>query len=317
MTIRGCDHQISLLQQLERLPHDRPFTTAEARDCGVSARCLREAATEGLLKHPMRGVYYAGHLSDTLTLRIECLKLVVPSECVVTDRTAAWLWGANMALNPGAHLEVPPINVFSPPGHRLRNGLVDSGERTFSVGDVAELAGLRVTTPLRAACDLGRLLHRDQAFAAMDSLAGLRCFSVDELVEATRRYAGYRGVIQLRALAPFVDPDSQSPGESILRLRWLDAGLPRPKCQVQVPAPTGASYWIDIGLEERRFGAEYDGEEFHTEDDEEHDEGRRDWMRRTENWTIVVARKANIHGPHQDIHHMLRGAAREASVKQR
>ena len=28
-------------------------------------------------------------------------------------------------------------------------------------------------------------------------------------------------------------------------------------------------------------------------------------MRRTENWTIVVARKANIHGPHQDIDQML------------
>ena len=43
------------------------------------------------------------------------------------------------------------------------------------------------------------------------------------------------------ALAPFVDPDSQSPGESILRLRWLDVGLPRPRCQVEVPAPGGAA----------------------------------------------------------------------------
>ena len=295
----------------------RPFTTAEARDCGVSARWLREATAEGVLRHPMRGVYCVEQLTDTLALRIGCLKRVVPPECVVTDRTAAWLWGARMVLNPGAHLEVPPVSVFSPPGHRLRNGLVHSGERAFSPGDVADLEGLRVTTPLRTACDLGRLLHRDQAFAAMDSLAGLGAFCVDELVMATGRFAGYRGVVQLRALAPLVDPASQSPGESILRLRWLDAGLPRPACQVEVPAPGGGSYWVDIGLEEERFGAEYDGEDFHTEDDAEHDEERRGWMRRTQDWTIVVAREGNIHGPHQDVDRMLRSAARAAGLDKR
>jgi hypothetical protein len=313
--IKETTRQVALLRLLDVLPSDRPFTTAEAMACGVSARCLREATRAGLLTHPMRGVYFWACLSDTLALRIDCLKLVVPAECVVTDRTAAWLWGASMALNPGAHLSVPAVSVFCPPGHRLRNGLVASGERTFAPGDVAELAGLHVTAPLRTACDLGRLLHRDQAFAAMDALAGLRSFPVDELVAATGRFAGYRGVVQLRSLAPFVDPDSQSPGESILRLRWLDVGLPRPKCQVEVPAPSGGSYWVDIGLEGERFGAEYDGEDFHTEDDAEHDEGRRDWMRRTESWTIVVARKANIHGPHQDIHQMLVKAAREAGLK--
>ena len=69
--------------------------------------------------------------------------------------------------------------MFSPPGYRLRNGLVASGERMLRPEDVVEIGGLRVTTPLRTACDLGRLLHRDQAFAAMDSLAGLGAFSVE------------------------------------------------------------------------------------------------------------------------------------------
>ena len=240
---------------------------------------------------------------------------MVPESCVVTDRTAGWLWGANMILAPNDHLVVPRAQVFCPPGLRLRNGLVSSGERMLQPRDIAVLGDLRITTPLRTACDLGRLLHRDQAFAAMDSMARLRAFTVEELVATTPRYAGYRGVIQLRSLAPFVDPDSQSPGESILRLRWLDVGLPRPKCQVEVPAPGGGSYWIDIGLEEDRFGAEYDGEDFHTEDDAEHDEGRREWMRRTENWTIVVARKANIHGHHQDIDQILIREARQAGLK--
>lgn len=297
------------------VPLDRPFTTTMATGAGVSRRQLDLWVANGALRRPIKGLYHSADLPDSLGLRIEALRLVVPESCVVTDRTAGWLWGANMILAPNEHLVVPPAQVFSPPGLRLRNGLVNSGERILASEDVALLDGIRVTTPLRTACDLGRLLHRDQAFAAMDSLAGLRCFSVDQLVEATRRFAGYRGVIQLRTLAPFVDPGSQSPGESILRLRWLDVGLPRPECQVEVPAPGGGRYWIDIGLKERRLGAEYDGEEFHTEDDAEHDTGRRDWMRRTEHWTIVVARKANIYGPHQDIDQMLRRAAAEAGLR--
>lgn len=299
------------------VPLDRPFTTAMATAAGISRRQLDLWVAQGALSRPIKGVFHAADLPDSLGLRIEVLRLIVPESCVVTDRTAGWLWGANMILAPNDHLVVPKARVFSPPGLRLRNGLVSSGERTLASTDVALVEGLRVTTPLRTACDLGRLLHRDQAFAAMDSLAGLRCFSVDELVDATRRFAGYRGVIQLRALAPFVDPGSQSPGESILRLRWLDLGFPPPKCQVEVPAPCGGSYWIDIGLEEQRFGAEYDGEDFHTEDDAEQDQGRRDWMRRAEGWRLVVARKADIHGPHQRIDQELLRAASEVGLRRR
>lgn len=294
------------------VPDDRPFTTAQAVSAGVSRYRLGQWVKEGLLRHPLRGVFHAAQLVDDLDLRIEILKLVVPAPCVVTDRTAAWLWGATMALAPNDHLVTPPVSVFCPPGHRLRNGLVASGERQLRSGDVAELRGLRVTTPLRTACDLGRLLHRDQALAAMDALTRLGAFTPDRLVEQTGRFKGYRGVVQLRCLASYVDPGAASPGESVLRLRWLDVGLPRPQCQVPVPSPSGGLWWLDMGLPELRFAAEYDGEAFHTEADRVHDDARRDWMRRVEGWTVVVARRHDVHGPHQDIHRMLLEGVRVA-----
>ena len=176
----------------------------------------------------------------------------------------------------------------------------------FAPGDVWELNGLLVSSPLRTACDLGRLLHRDQALAALDAMAALGRFSLAELVEATVRYKGYRGVVQLRTLVLVVDPRAQSPGESILRLRWLDTGLPRPECQCRVERPFGAPYAVDIGLPELRFGAEYDGEEFHGADQEEHDSDRREWLHDVGGWLIEVARKRNIQGPAQDIHVTLR-----------
>jgi len=288
------------------IPTDRPFTTAMAMALGVSRYRLDQWVAQGLLRHPIRGVFYAIQIPDSLSLRVAVLKLIVPSACVVTDRTAAWLWGATTALAPNDHLTVPRVHVFSPPGYRLRNGLVASGERLLTDRDVAELDGLRVTTALRTACDLGRLLHREQALAAMDALAALGHFSVVDLVREVWRFKGYRGVVQLRALAPLVDPDSQSPGESILRLRWLDLGMPRPICQVPVPSPHGTTWWLDIGLPELKFAAEYDGEEFHGEEERTHDEARRTWLRTEQGWTIVVVRKENLFGRDQDVDRLLR-----------
>jgi very-short-patch-repair endonuclease len=302
---------IKLLQARSLLPQGRPFTSAEVRAAGLTWRQLRHLVAEGLLRHPIRGVYAMPELSDDLELRLAMLRLVVPPECVVTDRTAAWLWGAEGALAPNDHLETPAVSVFSPPGHRLRNGLVDSGERRFAPGDVVVLGGLQVTSPLRTACDLGRLLHRDQAFAAMDALAALRLFTLTDLQLAVQRFKGYRGVVQLRELAPRVRTGAQSGPESILRLRWEDEGLPEPECQVEVEGPAG-SYFLDIGNRRHRLAAEYDGEEFHGEERREHDAARRSWMAAHEDWVIVVVRKENLFGRRQDAHLLLRAGYEQA-----
>ena len=182
---------------------------------------------------------------------------------------------------------------------------------------MVEVDGLLVTTPLRTACDLGRLLRRDQAFAALDSLTALERFTLPELEHSVERYKGYRGVVQLRTFVPLVDPRSQSPGESILRLRWYDTGLPRPECQIEVPGPSYTSYWLDMGLPEIRFAAEYDGEEFHGTDDEVHDSERRQWISAAEGWIIVVARRANVFGQRQDVHALLQRGYREALTSAR
>ena len=284
-----------------RVPQDRPFTVSEARSVEIRAEDLRELVRRGLLRHPIRGVYSVAGLADTLRHRIAVLALVVPDDCVVTDRTAAWLWGAESALAPNDHATVPQVSVFAPPGRRLRNGLTRSGERMLADRDVAEVENLLVTTPLRTACDVARLLPRDHALAALDGLCAVGGIEVGHLGWELDRFKGYRGIVQARALAPIADPKAASFGESVLRLRWLDAGLPRPECQVEVPAPNGSCFLLDMGLPEERFGAEYDGEAFHGPDREEHDAARRRWIRDHEHWRIVVARRNNVFGRNQDI----------------
>ncbi len=282
------------------VPVDRPFTWSEAAASGVPARQLRAWCEAGLLLRPVKGVYHSAELPDGIELRLACLRLVVPDDAVVTDRTAGWLHGAPMILAPGDHLVVPDLSMYRPPGLRLRGKLVDSGERTFRDDDVVTVAGILVTTPLRTACDLGRLLHRDQGIAALDALHRTGAFTVSELVAAVERFRGQRGVRQLRGLAPLTDGRSESPGESVLRLRWRDCPeLPAPRPQVPVLGPDGPCF-LDLGVEALRYAAEYDGAAWHTEETRGHDARRRDWLRRHDGWIIDVLRSPNVYGRGQD-----------------
>ncbi len=54
------------------------------------------------------------------------------------------------------------------------------------------------------------------------------------------RFKGYRGVRQLRVLVPLGDGRSESPGESVLRLHWYDAGLPSLTCSTGSTRTTGS-----------------------------------------------------------------------------
>ncbi len=293
------------------VPVDRPFHRREALIEGVPDRTLAAWCAAGYLRHPLRGVYHAAQLPDGLDLRIACLRLVVPDDAVVTDRTAGWLHGATQVLAPNDHLAVPAVSMFRPPGYRLRNGFVSSGERTFLPGEVVDLGGVRATSILRTTCDLGRMRHRDQAFSAMDAMMRIADFTVEDLCEQGARFRGYRGVRQFRALAPLVDARSQSPGESVLRLRWLDClSLPRPSLQVAVTGSWG-TFSLDLGLESLRYAAEYDGAHWHGPERREHDASRRRRLRDEAGWSIDVFVDSDVFGRAQNAEaRLVRGVAR-------
>ena len=131
----------------------------------------------------------------------------------------------------------------------------------------------------------------------MDSLARHCDVTVEELLAEVPRFARMRGVRQLRELAPLVNGLAGSASESVLRLRWLDAGLPRPELQVPVRRPSGALYYIDLGVRELRFGSEYDGVEWHTSPAQRrHDDVRRAWLREAEGWRLVVVGGDEVYG---------------------
>lgn len=293
------------------LDPDAPFTTDSAYSAGISKRQLRHLTRTGALRRLVRGLYVSAHVPDDLHLRATALGLVVPPGCFVADRTAAWLHGAEMALAPGDHLRTPPVTIVNHTGDgRIENQIARGGERGLLPKDLTYVNGIFVTTPLRTALDLGRVRNPDLALAAIDQLLALGCFSKEELLAEIERFRGHRWVTTLRFVAPLGDGRAQSPGESALRLRWLDTDLPRPELQVPILGDDGTVlYYLDLGVPEEHFGAEYDGEEFHTEDeDREHDDRRRTWIREHRSYWIEVFDKDNVYGPRQDADVRLRRA---------
>lgn len=296
------------------LPLDRPFTAQQAAAAGVTRAVLRRLLRDHYVRRLLKGVFVAAQMEDSLWLRAQALRLVVPEHAVVCDWTAVWLFTG--ILPPNQHLEVPPVSLFLPRGRgRLRNDLCSSGERSFGPDDVMLIEGLNVTAPLRTAWDIGRLVHRDLAIGALDALLRLGDFTHDELLDGVERFRKQRGVVQLRALAPLVDPRSQSTGESALRLRWRDlTSLPPPEPQVPILDEAGREiYYLDLGVRDLRFAVEYDGEAFHTSDaDVDHDRKRRDWIRRNRGWIIEVVRKENVFGRTRDVERILLHGVAEA-----
>src|SRR5688572_13498844 len=153
-----------LLDAAAPLPIDRPFTAREADAAGVGASLRHKLVGNGLVRPMVRGVFVASHVPDSFRLRVAAVALVAPPHTVVVDRTAAWIHGVDALPRSAVH-EMPSLDLFSRGTSRMRRTGVTSGVRDLLPADVDELGDVVVTTPLRKALDLGRLLWRFDALA--------------------------------------------------------------------------------------------------------------------------------------------------------
>jgi hypothetical protein len=263
------------------------------------------------------GVYVAVQVPDSILMRAQALLLLVPEDCVIVDRHAGWLHGAEMVLAPNEHIHVAPIRVFRPSGHgRLRNGLAESGERNLLPRDITEVRGLAVTTPIRTAWDLGRVRWPERALAALDAMLRLGVFGLDELLAGVERFRGQRWVTTLRAFAPLADGRAASPGGSVLRLRWLDSGLPRPTPQYEFWVDGALLAILDLANPDLGYAAEYDGEEWHASPEQrEHDRSRREAVEQYD-WVVEPFTKTEVFGRTANAPALLvEGAARAQKLR--
>ena len=265
-----------------------PVTYAGLRGLGVSRPEIRRAESAGMLRRLVHGVYVRGDVLLTTEVRLAAAVLVISPHSVACDRTAAWIWGVD-TFEYRELDGVPPVETFVLSGrHRTSRPEHRGGVRDLQPCDWVEVNGVKVTTPLRTALDLGCTLNRREALAAMDALMRCHGFTDRDLRRVLPRYRRRRGVVQLRELIPLVDPRAESPRESWTRLAIHDAGLVAPACQWWVEIDGVRTYRQDLAYPHARIAIEYDGPEHHTSrEDHSRDEQRRSWLR-AHGWTVIV-----------------------------
>ncbi|GAA3213319.1 hypothetical protein [Actinocorallia longicatena] len=207
--------------------------------------------------------------------RARLLARAVPARFVLTTRSAAALWGVEtlpagavaatwpLELAVPAPAPVPAGPRFPPPSCPAREAAAPPGSVVryahLPARDVTELQGIRLTTAERTAFDCARRLPRYEALSALDQFLA-RGVSRESLLARLPRSSG-PGTAQAAALIAMADPASGSPAESLVRGTFVDAGFPRPRCQLTAP-PT--AYRLDLGHPEYLVAAEYNGEAHHT-----------------------------------------------------
>ena len=312
-------HQaVESLDPLPALPLDAPFTAAMAAKVGVNRNQLAAMAREGMLRRVFRGVYVDASTEDSLVTRARALQLVVPPTAVVTEELSAWVRGVDL-LARGTHVIPPPLTISQPLDHtRVRQRGTDGTRRMLEARDVHVLNGIRRTTSLRTAIDLARKRSRPRALAALDALLRTDDFTYDELLDEAARFRGFRGVVQLRAMTPLVDARAESPAESVMRLIWIQADLPKITPQISVCNALGVEiYRLDMGLPEIKYAAEYDGVEWHSAPQQRaHDLRRRERLRQ-EGWVIDVLGKAEVFDEPRRARSIFRDGIRRATARSR
>jgi very-short-patch-repair endonuclease len=231
----------------------QPFIGSEA----LASGSLNRYELRRYYRAIMPNVYLDKRVQPSFRQRIVAAYLWSRREAVVSGLAASALHGAKW-IDDDSPVELIWGNARSPSGVLTRDQLLLENE-------IQRLDGLRVTTPERTAFDIGRRGRLDDAVARLDALAQATDLKVSAVEELVSRHRHTRGLRQLESVLNLLDAGAESPKETWLRLLVIRAGYPRPRTQIPVLSPDGSRwYYLDMGWEDIKLAAEYDGDHHRT-----------------------------------------------------
>lgn len=170
--------------------------------------------------------------------------------------TGATLVGSSAAAVHGTRWldDSQPAEIARDNRHSQRGIVAHSW--ALAEDEVCLRAGMRVTTAVRTAFDVGRTRSGDDAVVVLDALLNATGIKPADVAVFAGAKAGARGVRRLREVLPLVDGGAESPRETRLRLLLVRSGLPRPQTQIQF---NDLRIRVDMGWPEWKVAVEYDG----------------------------------------------------------
>lgn len=193
----------------------------------------------------------------------------MPGYSLFSHITAAHLHGIPL---PARFTDPFPLHVAVPSGATPADARGIQGHRlTIDARDVVSRRGLRMTSLERTLCDLAGMLDDEDLIAAGDNIlwrkriSGHRA-SRRSLASALKRFRGRRGRGRLEALVPLLTDRADSPPESVMRLRFLRAGLPSMLVNVEILSPGGVFLaQPDFQIPQYRMAMDYEGDHHRTD----------------------------------------------------
>lgn len=227
-----------------------PFTLDEAERQGLRRWHLEGSSWERIGPQ----TYVAADQPLTPMIQLEAAARRLPKGAAFSGFTAGWLAG----------LELPPCDPIEVVVPRAANVSARAGmavSRAGASGDeIVTVQGLPATSVRRTLRDVCGRLTLTEAVVLCDLALQKRLVSRKELDEVVRRATGSRGIATLRRALAHVEPLSESPMESRLRMLLVLGGLPRPEAQVEI-----RDRWlrligrVDLYYRMQRLALEYDG----------------------------------------------------------
>jgi very-short-patch-repair endonuclease len=277
-----------------------PFTRAQAAAAGVSATALRSAPW----RQVFRGVWAHVDLEDTRENRLAAARLVIPPRGVLRGLTGAWIYGADVRREDDLD-----VHVGFPEGQRIRNqpGLVVCQE-TLRPSDIWTISGVAVTSPIRTVFDCLRLQRGAERIVVADALTHLGATTVEQVRAYFATQRRLRNLRIAEALIDDIEPKSESPMETRLRLVLIEGGLPRPQAQWEIENAAGVVLWrLDLAYPAEKIAVEYDGAwhwNQHRADD------RRRAALRALGWDVHVFDADDVYGNPEGVVREVRAALR-------
>ncbi len=218
---------------------------------------LAGALTRSQLRGPtvrrlFHGVYALRDEPLTHELRCAAAALALPPETVITGRSAAGLWGVQLARAQDC------VQVVVPDSTRIaRRAGLDVRRTLVRAGECTPWSALAVATPLRTTLDL--LLDRPLPDAVADLDAMLRAGLVTlPAIGAMVEERSDKGIVLARRAVQLADARAESRPESRVRV-WLVLDGLHPVPQYWIEDSTGRLARADLAFPEHKVAVEYDG----------------------------------------------------------
>jgi hypothetical protein len=220
-----------------------------------SRRSADTALLDGSWWRVLRDAYVEWFHDDTPAVRAAALRKVLPNDVALSGRAAAWVLGLDVLAASGQ------LDVNVPRGRHLqpRPGMTPHSA-ALPDHELCEINGLLVVSAARAFVDVARRESLTEAVAFGDAVLRSGAATLEQIEASLALARSLRNVRAARAVVPHLEPRSESPMESRLRMKLVLGGLPRPQAQFDMYDEHGTHAGRgDLHLE--GVVLEYDGRE--------------------------------------------------------